>query len=208
MLGLCGAHLFIEGDKKKVGRAVVKTLGWLGFVWFCFSREGESALGTGQNAMERFAHPRRLSPAVTSPFWGYFSFPFFFFFLLFCAFSQGEHGKQQRRYQQTEPTLASGWEQTAYVQLRGRIFSSSKPGSELGPALAGKPQPRQELRLFSEWFSDIPDPSQPPRPPAPGLAAGTPHVQPGGSGILKARGGRLKDRERRFRLGTEALGCI
>ncbi|XP_074764917.1 homeobox protein SIX1 isoform X2 [Athene noctua] len=121
--------------------------------------------------------------------------------------TQGEHRKQQRGHQQTEPTLAFGWEQTPHVQLRGRVFSSPKPGSELGPALAGKPQPRQELRLLPERLSRIPDPSQPPRSPAPGLAAGTPHIQPGGSGILKARGGRPEDRERRFCSGTEALGC-
>ncbi|KAF2982265.1 hypothetical protein EK904_008831, partial [Melospiza melodia maxima] len=100
-----------------------------------------------------------------------------------------EHGKQQRGHQQTEPTLASGREQTAHVQLRGRVFSSPKPGSELGPALAGEPQPRQELRLFPERLGRIPDPAQPARPPAPGLAAGTPHVQPGGSGILKGLAG-------------------
>lgn len=123
-----------------------------------------------------------------------FVYSFFFFF----AFPQREHGKQQCGHQQTEPTLASGWEQTPHVQLRGRVFSSSKPGSELGPALAGEPQPRQELRLFPERLSRVPDPSQPPRPPAPGLAAGTPHVQPGGSGILKALGGRPEYRERRF----------
>lgn len=143
--------------------------------------------------------------ALTSPLWDYIYF--FSFNCFFFAFPQREHGKQQRGHQQTEPTLASGWEQTPHVQLRGRVFSSPKPGSELGPALAGEPQPRQELRLFPERLNPVPNPSQPPRPPAPGLAAGTAHVQPGGSGILKALGGPREDRERRFCSGTEALGC-
>lgn len=116
-----------------------------------------------------------LFPPVTSP-------------LCLCP-PQGEHGELQRRHQQTQPALAPGREQTPPVQLRGRVFSAAEPRSELGPALAGEPRARQELQLPPERLGRPPERSQPAGPPAPGLAAGTPHVQPGGPGLLKGRHG-------------------
>lgn len=104
-----------------------------------------------------------------------------------CSCLQREQRKQQRRRQQTEPALPSGWRKVPHVQLGGRVFSPPESRPELCALASGQHEPPRGLLLPHVRPGGPTAGARHARTPAPaaGLLVGTSNLQSCGFGLLK-----------------------